>query len=123
MKKLIPRLEFLLQSLFRQQDYCPHCGSLKLKTVATKYKLTKVKHCDDCQLFFTSPIYQPLFFSEFYDRLYASQGSTTSMPSPELLLEWKNNNFQTSDKYFGDRLTSIFKYTKSGGGTTLSYSK
>jgi hypothetical protein len=112
MKKLIPKLEFLLQSLFRQQRYCPHCGSSKLKLVATKYNLIKVKNCDDCQLFFTSPIYQPLFFSGFYDKLYAAEGSTTSMPSTELLIEWKNNNFQTSDKYFGDRLKSIFEYTK-----------
>jgi hypothetical protein len=33
MKKLIPKLELLLQSLFRQQHHCPHCGSSKLEMI------------------------------------------------------------------------------------------
>jgi SAM-dependent methyltransferase len=116
MKKLISKLEFLLQSLFRQQHHCPHCDSLKLKTIATKYQLIKIKRCDDCQLFFTSPIYQPLLFSDFYNKAYAAEGSTTAMPSSDLLLEYKNNSFEGSDKYFGDRLQSLFEYITSEEG-------
>jgi transcription elongation factor Elf1 len=90
MNKLIPRLEFLIQSLFRKQEFCPHCGSRNLHSVAKKYQTIEIRHCDDCGLFFTSPMYQSLFISDFYDKLYKAEGSTTDMPTSEQLAELIN---------------------------------
>lgn len=112
LKKLIPKFEFILQSLIGQQGSCPHCHSSRLTTVATKYRLIEIKRCEDCQLFFTSPIYQSWISPEFYDKFYQAEGTTTAMPTPSVLSQLIEKKFQDSDKYFGDRLESIGKFTE-----------
>ncbi|WP_271253137.1 class I SAM-dependent methyltransferase [Pseudanabaena sp. Chao 1811] len=107
MNKLIPRLEFLAQSLFWSQNFCPHCGSQDLQEVAKKYKSIGIEHCNDCGLFFTSPIYKSSFFSDFYDKLYQAEGSTTDMPNAEQLSDLISKKFEGSDKYFSDRIKAI----------------
>jgi 2-polyprenyl-3-methyl-5-hydroxy-6-metoxy-1,4-benzoquinol methylase len=107
MSNLLPRLEFLAQSLLKKQEFCPHCNSKNFKSIASKYFSIKIQQCHSCQLCFTSPIYQPLLTSKLYDRLYAAEGSTTQIPSNDELTLLKDNYFHASDKYFGDRLQAI----------------
>ena len=52
MNKLIPKLEFLIQSLFTKQEFCPHCRSKKTHKVAKKYRIIKI------QLGFSSEFFQ-----------------------------------------------------------------
>lgn len=111
MVNLIPRLEYISQSLFRRQLFCPHCHSQNLITLLTKYVLVKVKKCKDCELCFTAPIYRPLLTSNLYDYLYSAEGSTTCLPSYDELDSLKRNCFQSSDKYYGDRIQSIQSYS------------
>ena len=110
MNKLIPKLEFLVQSLFHNQKSCPHCGSQDLQEVAKKYKIIGIEHCNNCGLFFTSPIYKSSIFSNFYDKLYQAEGSTTDMPNAEQLAYLISKKFQDSDKYFGDRIEAISNF-------------
>jgi hypothetical protein len=112
MNQLIPRLEFLAQALFRNQKSCPHCGSQDLQEVAKKYKTIGIECCNDCGLFFTSPIYKSSIFSSFYDKLYQAEGSTTEMPEAEQLSDLISKKFQGSDKYFGDRIESISNFSE-----------
>jgi 2-polyprenyl-3-methyl-5-hydroxy-6-metoxy-1,4-benzoquinol methylase len=111
MSQLSTRIDFLAQSLFKKQLSCPHCLSQDLEEVASKYYLIKIKQCNHCKLFFTSPIYQPSLSSELYDRIYSAEGSTTKMPLPEQLTALKEENFKGSDKYFGDRIQALTQYT------------
>ncbi|MDH6100725.1 class I SAM-dependent methyltransferase [Anabaenopsis sp. FSS-46] len=113
MNKIIPKIEFFMQSLFVQQEFCPHCKSHKLKTVAKKYRVIKIQHCDDCGLFFTSPIYKSWLISDFYNKAYiGGQGLTTDIPTSEKLSELIKQEFRGSDKYFGNRITSLVAFSK-----------
>ncbi|MBD1933045.1 MULTISPECIES: class I SAM-dependent methyltransferase [Cyanophyceae] len=114
MSNLLPRIEFLLQSLVKKQKTCPHCQLNSLSTIAKKYSVIKIKQCDNCGLCFTDPIYESMLVSNLYDRFYSGNGSTTSYPSYEELKILKSNGFASSDKYFGDRIKAI-KYLKPGG--------
>jgi len=107
MHTLMPRLEFLFQSMIKEQKTCPHCKSLQCTTIARKYRPIKIKKCSGCHLHFTSPVYKTYFSDNFYDRFYHAQGSTTRLPSDEELKEMKSNLFEGSDKYFGDRIEAI----------------
>jgi 2-polyprenyl-3-methyl-5-hydroxy-6-metoxy-1,4-benzoquinol methylase len=112
MNKFIRKLEFLIQSLFTNQKFCPHCRSKKTHTVTKKYRIIKIQYCDDCGLFFTSPIYKSLFVYDFYNKAYKAEGSTTDMPTSEKLSELINQEFQESDKYFGERIGSLAGFLK-----------
>lgn len=107
MSNLIPRLEFAAQSLFRKQSSCPHCQSKNLDSIAKKYIMIDIKKCNDCNLYFTSPIYKPLFIFDLYEQFYNAEGSTTLTPNKELLKNLINDCFQSSDKFFGERIKSI----------------
>jgi 2-polyprenyl-3-methyl-5-hydroxy-6-metoxy-1,4-benzoquinol methylase len=110
MNNLLPRLEFVLQSLVKKQKFCPHCKSRKLHTLAQKNRLIQVKKCTDCALCFTSPIYQSWITANLYNYLYSATGSTTALPNAQQLSLLKQSSFSCSDKYFGDRLQAIQHY-------------
>lgn len=112
MNQLVPRIEFVLQALFRKQLNCPHCGSKDYNRIARKYISVSIENCNKCNLMFTSPIYKSLIFSELYDKLYKAEGSTTDMPTSEQLSKLTSENFQGSDKYFGDRIKLISQITE-----------
>ncbi len=107
MGNLIPRLEFIAQSFFRKQSYCPHCNSTQLITVAKKYPLIDIKECEKCHIYFTSPIYKPLLVSNLYEHIYSAEGSTTLTPSLDELKSLINNGFASSDKSFSQRIELI----------------
>ncbi len=112
MNQLVPRIEFVLQALVRKQLDCPHCGSKDYNRIARKYISVSIKNCNKCNLMFTSPIYKSLIFSELYDKLYKAEGSTTDMPTSEQLSKLTSENFQGSDKYFGERIELISQITE-----------
>jgi SAM-dependent methyltransferase len=107
MSNLIPKLEFVAQSLVKKQSFCPHCAWGNFNQIYKKYGVIKIQECQNCNLCFTDPIYQPLLTSSLYDHLYAAEGSTTRLPNQDELATLKKNLFQSSDKYFGDRLRKI----------------
>ncbi len=81
MSNLIPRIEFLFQALCTSQKICPHCHSLNADVVCKKYQVIKIKKCQDCLLYFTSPIYRSLLGVRFYDLLYRGEGCVTTLPA------------------------------------------
>ena len=104
---LIPRLDFLLQSLYRADKACPHCKSTDTPSIARKLAFIKIRQCAECMLCFTDPIYEPSFGGKLYDDTYEAEGSTTDRPSLEDLKPLMDTGFKGSDKYFGDRIARI----------------
>lgn len=97
MPNLIPRLEFAVQALLHRQRTCPFCEGRNHTVVARKYGLVRIRHCQDCFLYFTDPIYQS-YFGELYDSLYSAEGSTTTLPDKAALKRLTATNFSDSDK-------------------------
>ena len=114
MTNIIPRLEFIVQSILREQQCCPYCNSKSNTVIASKNFFTKIKKCENCQIYFTSPIYKPWFLSNLYDSLYSAEGSTTTVPTDSELKKLKNNNFDGSDKCFVERIQSIKNSFRTG---------
>jgi SAM-dependent methyltransferase len=99
---LAVKLEFLCQAVLRYPlpEPCPHCGARAADVVARKYWAVRVQRCRVCGLSYTRPVYRSLLGERFYDLLYAAEGSTTEMPTPEELRALKANGFAGSDKNF-----------------------
>jgi len=115
-QSLLVRAEFFLEALIQKQRACPHCGLEAGQTVARKFRVVAIQHCQNCGLFFTSPVYRPLFFSELYEKRYRGEGSTTRLPTSEELTRLRATGFANFDKNFGDRLAAMRDY---GAGCQL----
>src|SRR3989338_8394028 len=105
-ENLIPRIEFLFQSLFRGQASCVHCLSNNTQVVVRKYLTLKIRKCSNCHLFFTDPIYRPFISSNLYETLYRG-GAVTNIPAPQILEELKKGNFSGVGKDFSLQLNLI----------------
>lgn len=119
MSNIIPRIEHLFQSLLTKQKYCPYCKSQNLKLLATKKIFIKIQECQNCNLYFTDPIYKPWLLSNLYDSLYSAEGLTTRVPTAFELEKLKQTNFENSDKCFSERLKII--KNKFGGEKILEF--
>ena len=97
MPNLIPRIEFAVQGLFRRQRSCPFCDGRNHVVVARKHGVIRVRHCQDCFLYFTDPIYQS-YLGDLYESLYRAEGSTTTLPGPRQLEHLLATNFSGTDK-------------------------
>ncbi len=98
MPNLLPRIEFLAQSLFRRELRCPHCRSREFDTLARKLGTVKVQECRKCALCFTDPIYRGGVLPSLYDGWYHGEGSTTRIPSQRHLEKLKRTVFRGTDK-------------------------
>jgi len=119
MPNLIPRAEFLLQSLFAQQKSCPHCHSKDIYVVTRKYPTVSVKKCRQCLLCFTSPIYKSWFSKNFYESFYSGEGLTTQMPTAKELAHLRETNFLGTDKDFNWLLPRIASVAGANGRRLL----
>jgi SAM-dependent methyltransferase len=97
MAQLIPRIEFGVQALFRRQRSCPYCGGGEHAIVARKYGVIRVRHCQDCFLYFTDPIYRSQL-GDFYNSLYRAEGLTTTLPDSKMLADLRASNFANTGK-------------------------
>jgi len=107
MTNLLPRVEFLVQSLFARGESCPHCGSRSTRRVARKHVVVRVRECSECELCFTDPIYRSALGGRFYDLLYAAEGMTTRTPDRSALAELLRTHFAGTDKDFSARLPAL----------------
>ncbi|MEM7306327.1 MAG: methyltransferase domain-containing protein [Planctomycetota bacterium] len=107
MTNLLPRLEFLLQSCVRRRDKCPNCGDRETELLGRKHVVTRIRRCPTCELCFTDPIYDKSLLGPLYDRVYGAEGSTTSTPSAERLVELIQSGFAGTDKDCRDRLRTL----------------
>ena len=98
MTNLLPRIEFLFQAIYKNQNFCPYCRSYESTVLASKYRFIKIKQCSRCYLCYTSPIYQPILSNNLYNRFYAGEGSTTNLPSDDQLIKLLKTSFKDSDK-------------------------
>ncbi len=110
MANLIPRLEFAMQALLRRQRFCPFCNGQNHGVVARKYGVVWIRHCQDCFLYFTDPIYQS-YLGELYDSLYAAEGATTTLPGRQELNYLKATNFASSDKCCTEQIEALRRLT------------
>ncbi len=116
MSNLIPRIEFLVQSVVRRRRTCPYCTGRETRVVARKYGCVRVRSCSGCGLFFTDPIYDRSLFGSLYGRLYGAEGSTTERPGPQELVELVASSFRGTDKDAHERLERLGEL---GGGRRL----
>src|SRR5262249_52814851 len=107
---LVPRLEFVLQSLYRRQQSCPFCASGNHSVVARKRGILRIRHCLVCGLYFTDPIYRSRL-GNLYDRLYRAEGSTTTLPAEPALEALRTTNFARSDKNCAPQLEALQRLT------------
>lgn len=119
MINLIPRLEFLFQSFFREQKNCPHCQSDQVITVGKKYGRIRIKECKECYLFFTSPLYKTYLAPNFYDHLYQGSGSVTKMPGFKELNNLRENAFVSSDRNFSSQIEALASLCPNGNKKLL----
>jgi SAM-dependent methyltransferase len=113
-KRSVVRAEFLLQALVarsgRRAVTCPHCRSAECNQVATKARVVRIMRCATCGLYYTDPLYRSRLAANFYDRLYAAEGSTTDMPDSRTAARLRETGFKGSDKDAStilDRLRSL----------------
>ncbi len=107
MTNLVPRIEFLLQAVFRRRRDCPHCGWERTDLLARKHVVVRVRRCPQCALCFTDPVYDRSVLGVLYDKVYGAEGSTTAMPAPDELGELKRTSFAGTDKDAHDRLKRL----------------
>ena len=107
MKHLLPRLEFLLQALFRSQRVCPHCRGGDTRVVARKYLLIRIRRCSNCLLGFTDPIYRSVFTKAFYEDAYDEKDLTTRMPDADELAALKASLFAGTNKDFSVQIGAM----------------
>ena len=110
MPNLIPRLEFAVQALLRRQHRCPFCQGQNHVVVARKYGVVRIRHCEECFLYFTDPIYQS-YLGDLYDSLYVAEGSTTTLPDRRELQTLKATNFASSDKCCIEQVEALRRLT------------
>jgi SAM-dependent methyltransferase len=113
MPNLVPRVEFALQALFRRQLTCPFCESRNHSVVARKNVVIRIRHCHDCFLYFTDPIYKSQI-GELYDALYDAEGSTTTLPDRARLEQLTSTNFHDSDKNCAPQLSALKRVAPAG---------
>jgi SAM-dependent methyltransferase len=114
MLKLFPRVEFLIQALFRRQHACPYCCRQDIPVVTRKYGVIRIRQCSVCRLYFTDPIYRTFLVANFYDKFYRAEGTTTNLPNDMELESLKRDFFRGSDKDFTERIKVIRKMTQDG---------
>jgi 2-polyprenyl-3-methyl-5-hydroxy-6-metoxy-1,4-benzoquinol methylase len=85
---------------------CPSCGAQESFDVSSKFLVTTLRRCNQCQLLFRSPIDRNDKASRFYNRGYQS-GFTTELPSHEALLGYLEAGFTGTPKNF-NRYIELF---------------
>jgi len=78
---------------------CPNCGAEPGQIIDSKYFITKLRRCFNCQLQYRTPTDQPDLNSRYYDTEYA-QGMTTNAPTEDKLRELKASGFKYTEKDF-----------------------
>lgn len=115
MADLLPRLEFIAQAAVLSETRCPYCGCADLERIARKYWVIRIARCSACYLLFTDPIYRPLLLTDFYDRWYSAEGSTTKVPQPAEVVAMTRQGFAGSDKDATLQLAAIARLTDHRG--------
>lgn len=107
--RLITKIEFGAQSVLRYPLplACPYCGGGEQTTVARKAAVVRLQRCMSCSLQFTRPIYRTWLSGNFYDALYAAEGSTTTLPSEAEVRELRDRNFAGTDKDATERIANM----------------
>jgi hypothetical protein len=84
----LSKIRYLLSSTARRAISftfrCTNCGSENCTTVDSKYFVTALRRCEDCQLMYGAPPDSGRKNFEFYQKAYR-QGFTTESPSEEIL--------------------------------------
>lgn len=106
MPNLLPRIEFGVQALFLRQRTCPFCKSRNHSVVARKNGIVRIRHCQECFLYFTDPMYRSRI-GELYESLYHAEGSTTTLPDTATLDALRATNFEGSDKNCTPQLEAL----------------
>lgn len=103
------RISYLLDSTIRyfSDHKCPYCKNASVSVIDRKFVVSRLFECNNCHLYFRHPKDKEGFNADFYQDTYEEFGITTNIPSPELLEEYKKNNFENSGKDYADRVNCI----------------
>lgn len=110
---LIPRIEFAAQGVFRRQRSCPFCQGRNHAVVARKYGIVRIRHCRDCSLYFTDPIYQS-YLGDLYETFYRAEGFTTTLPDLNRLEHLLATDFAATDKDCSRQIAALKRLRPDG---------
>lgn len=88
-----------LKRIVGKNTECPSCESNSSVIVSTKYLVTQLRRCNECQLLFRTPTTTVAENNRFYQEAYR-EGLTTDMPSLQMLEELKKIVFVNTEKDF-----------------------
>ncbi len=83
--------------ILRKGMSCPSCGYIYADIVDSKYVVTSLRRCRNCQLLFRTPTTVAEDNAEFYQEDY-EQGFTTEMPDDERLGLYIGSEFKGTEK-------------------------
>ena len=95
------------RSLSKSRFICPNCGSNESKIIDSKYFVTHLRNCSNCQLQFRTPTDTPEDNKEYYSQQY-SLGFTTDLPTPEALDALLKSKFKNHEKSYA-HVIALFK--------------
>lgn len=103
------RVSYFLDSAIRyfSDRTCPYCKSSSVSVIDRKYWVSRLFECNNCHLYFRHPRDKEGFNTDFYQDTYEEFDLTTNIPPPEILDEYKKNNFKNSGKDYSDRIDSM----------------
>ena len=97
------KISYLFRSIAQlpkaSASLCPNCGSHSRRELDSKYFITRLCRCNDCQLMFRSPTDSQDFNRFFYNFKY-KQGMTTECPPKSEIETLKTSNFAGSERDF-----------------------
>ena len=106
------RTQYLLRSVMKitSPKICPYCKSKSSKVVDSKYIVTTLNECAECNLMFRHPLDSVAFNHKFYQEDYEQHdGITTDLPSDAEIAQLIKTNFANSGKDYSDKISIIKK--------------
>lgn len=92
-------LTCIKKKMLQEGSACPSCGYSRSKLVKTKYIVSALRRCNNCNLLFRAPVTTEKENSLFYQEEY-SQGYTTDCPSDALLEQYLQTGFKGAEGSF-----------------------
>jgi hypothetical protein len=105
------KLRYLFFGILKyfSQKKCPVCSSNHNRVVDTKYFVTRLLECYDCNILFRHPSDSPDFNKVFYQEDYKQKKClVTTLPNEEELKKMVENNFVNTDRN-ADRVINTLK--------------
>jgi 2-polyprenyl-3-methyl-5-hydroxy-6-metoxy-1,4-benzoquinol methylase len=96
------KINYLFRSVINigQEKKCPFCGGYNLTKIDSKYFVTFLLSCNNCQLSHRHPKDDEKWMKQFYQKLYTVDNQLmTALPSDDEIVNLKKKNFPSLRSY------------------------